>query len=71
GATGRVLSVLNRNDQLIEDIHDLSFFHDLARIYWLPFVAVALALLAATGIWIYIDPVLRRRRFKKKQASGK
>ncbi|MCE9558343.1 MAG: PepSY domain-containing protein [Armatimonadetes bacterium] len=66
GSTGEVLGVETRNDQLIEDIHDLQFFGEGISKYALPVIAVALAGMAATGIWIYAVPVLRRRKFQKK-----
>ncbi len=65
GRTGKVLSDSFRNYQLIEDIHDLSFFADLAHTWLLPAVAIGLATLAITGITIFVTPVYRRWQFKK------
>jgi uncharacterized iron-regulated membrane protein len=65
GKTGKVLSDSFRNDQLMEDIHDLSFFADLAHTWLLPTVAVGLATLAVTGITLFMTPVYRRWQFKK------
>jgi uncharacterized iron-regulated membrane protein len=64
GKSGMVIGTAKRNDQLIEDIHDLTFFSDLLRKYGLPVVALGLAGMSITGIWIYVVPVLRRRKFK-------
>ncbi len=68
GATGKVLQVAIRNDQLAEDIHDLSFFGDLVKDYGLPIVACGLLLMASTGIAIFFVPVIRRAKFRR---SGK
>jgi uncharacterized iron-regulated membrane protein len=71
GATGKVLQVAQRNDQLAEDIHDLSFFHDLAKDWGLPLVAIALLSLSITGLVMFFVPIARRAKFKSDQKSGK
>ncbi|MEZ0324606.1 MAG: PepSY domain-containing protein [Fimbriimonas sp.] len=65
GKTGKVLSSSFRNDQLMEDIHDMSFFADLAHAWLLPAVAIGLATLAITGITLFLTPVYRRWQFRK------
>ncbi|MCG9896201.1 MAG: PepSY domain-containing protein [Fimbriimonadaceae bacterium] len=74
GATGKVLSVARRNDQWIEDIHDLSFFNENLRTTLLPVVGFGLTALGVTGIVIFFTPVVRRARFerdrKAKKSSG-
>lgn len=70
GATGKVLQVASRNDQLSEDIHDLSFVHDSLNKYWLPVVACALAYLSLSGIAMFLTPVYRRWKYKRKRASS-
>ncbi len=67
-ATGKVLQVAIRNDQLAEDIHDLSFFGNAIKDFGLPVVAVGLLLMAVSGITIFFVPVVRRAKFRK---SGK
>lgn len=67
GKTGRVLSSSFRNDQLTEDIHDLSFFGDWAHGWLLPLSAVALGGLAASGIGLFLTPIVRRRQFERKR----
>lgn len=65
GATGKVLNVADRNDQFIEQLHDFSWFHDLAHQYGLPVVALGLLFLAGSGIGIFFVPIVRRRKFQK------
>lgn len=69
-ATGEVLQVARRNDQMIEDIHDLSFLHPSLRTYLLPLVAVALFTLGSTGIVMFFTPVVRRWRFRRSGRPG-
>lgn len=66
GATGTVLQVAKRVDQLAEDLHDLSFLHSGLHAYWLPVVAVLLLYLSASGIAMFSTPVLRRWRYRRK-----
>lgn len=70
GKTGRVLQVAKRNDQLAEDIHDLSFFHDLLKDWWLPVVAIALLAMSVTGVAVFVVPYVRRAKFRKKAIKG-
>lgn len=60
--TGAVLAVAARRSDLIEDIHDGSFFADAWHDYGMPLVAIALAFLAATGVYLWAAPRFRRRR---------
>jgi len=69
GVSGKVLSVGKRNDQLLEDIHDLSYFHPSFRIWVLPVVATILFVLGTTGLVIYITPIFRRIQFKRQQKA--
>lgn len=58
--TAKVLSVGRRNDQLIEAIHDLSFFSPWVRDWVLPIVALVLLGLGLTGIYLFFTPIYRR-----------
>lgn len=71
GNTGKVLNVAKRNDQFIEDLHDLSWFHDLVHKFGLPVVALGLFFLAASGIGIFLVPVVRRAKHRKASALKK
>lgn len=66
GKSGKVTSVGIRNDQLAEDIHDLSFFADALHAYGLPLVAIFLLFLAISGVGMFFVPVVRRYKFRKK-----
>jgi uncharacterized iron-regulated membrane protein len=70
GATGTVLQVAKRTDQFVEDLHDLSFFSDNLRDFLLPLVGISLFALSGTGIYIFMNPVIRRWKFKRKQAKN-
>jgi len=65
GSDGKVLSQGKRFDQLNEDIHDLSFFADVAHAWVLPWVAVFLFFLGLSGVIMFFVPVFRRWKFKK------
>jgi uncharacterized iron-regulated membrane protein len=66
GKSGKVLSHSFRRDQLSEDIHDLSYFSDSLHGYGLPFVAIGLFTLAASGIVIFFVPIARRALYRRK-----
>lgn len=68
GTTGKVLGVARRNDQLAEDVHDLSFFGDAIHDYGLPVVAIGLLTLAITGSVIFATPYVRRWQYKRRKS---
>lgn len=67
--TGDVLAVGRRNDQMFEDIHDLSFLHPALRETVLPVVAALLFSLGCTGLVMYFVPVFRRAKHRKTKAA--
>lgn len=69
GATGNVLAVGRRNDQMMEDIHDLSFLHPSLRETVLPAVAVLLFFLGTSGVVMYFVPVVRRMRHRRQATA--
>ncbi len=69
GGTGRVLATGQRNDQLLENIHDLRFFHPVLRETLLPVVAVGLFGLSCSGVVIALVPIVRRARFRRQKAG--
>lgn len=68
--TAKVLSVSVRNDQLLETIHDMSFFSPALHAWLLPVVAVCLFLLGISGAYMFAVPIFRRRKFNRRQNTG-
>lgn len=65
--TGRVLQNAYRRSDLIESLHDGSFFAgEWSKLgLFLP-AGVALLLMWLTGLWLFVTPILAGRRRKKK-----
>jgi uncharacterized iron-regulated membrane protein len=64
--TGEVLASSHRRSDLIEAIHDGSWFHDRAKFWiWLP-TAFILCGLWGTGVYLWLLPHLIKRRRKLK-----
>lgn len=66
--TGEVLHVAYRRSDLIESLHDGSFFHDKVKLWVMLPAAVVLLVLWVTGIYLFAQPHLARRRRKKAAA---
>ncbi len=65
--TGDVLQVAYRRSDLIESIHDGSFFHDRAKLWAFLPTALILGLLWGSGIYLFVLPhhaKWKRRRTK-------
>jgi len=60
-STGEVLQSAVRRSDLIESIHDGSFFHEKAQLWVFLPAAFILAGLWGTGIYLFFLPVLKRR----------
>ena len=65
--TGEVLGVSWRPSDLLENIHDGSFCGNWAHDWHMPAVSAALLFLVCSGMWLWIEPALYRRR-RRKQA---
>ena len=62
--TGAILQTAYRRSDIIESIHDGSFFHDYVKmLVFLP-SGIALLLLWLTGIYLFVLPIWIRRRRK-------
>lgn len=59
-ATGDVLQKAYRRSDLFESIHDGTFFHDGAKLYFFFPVAIVLFVLLITGIYIFFYPLIVR-----------
>ena len=70
-ATGEVLQVANRRSDLIEQIHDGSFFHEHAKL-WI-FLPTGLALIGLwfSGVHLWILPHWNRRRSRRARAISR
>ncbi len=69
-ATGEVLQVRYRRSDLIESIHDGSWFHNKAKL-WL-FLPTGLLLLGLwlTGVYLWILPIWAKRSGRDRRASA-
>lgn len=63
-----VLSVEYRRSDLIEQIHDGSFFADWVKTFVFLPVGVILLVLWGTGIWLFFDPHVKRWQRKRRRA---
>jgi len=64
--TGAILSSALRRSDLIESLHDGSWFHDRAKLWiWLP-AGIILCVLWGTGVYLWLLPHLFRRRRRVK-----
>ncbi len=63
-----VLSLEYRRSDLFEQIHDGSFFADWIKTFIFLPVGVVLLVLWATGIWLFLEPYLKRWQRKKQRA---
>ena len=61
-ATAEVLQVQYRRSDLIESIHDGSFFHPLAKMWIFLPAGIVLFIMWLTGIYLFLLPRLARRR---------
>lgn len=71
-ATGKVLQVAYRRSDLIEALHDGSWFHDAVKLWVFLPSAIVLLGLWVTGIYLFWLPIgARRRRGRDKQTGAK
>ncbi len=68
--TGEVLQVAVRRSDLIESIHDGSYFHDSVKLWVFLPAGVLLAILVITGFHLFILPDLARRRARRKKTDA-
>lgn len=67
--TGEVLQVSYRRSDLIESIHDGSFFHDRVKLWIFLPSALILSVLWITGIYLFARPHWAKWRKRKKSAA--
>ena len=66
---GVVLQVAVRRSDLIESIHDGSFFHESFKLWVFLPAAIVLAGMWGTGIYLFLFPYISRRNRKKEKAK--
>lgn len=69
-ATGAVLQAMPRRSDLIEGLHDGSWFHERAKLWVFFPMALVLAALVGTGIYLWLLPIRRRRRPGRSRCPG-
>lgn len=68
--TGEVLQVAYRRSDLIESIHDGSYFHEHAKLWLFLPAALILGGLWVTGVYLFFLPYLAKWRRRKKARSA-
>ncbi len=66
--TGEILQFAYRRSDIIESIHDGSFFHPKAKPWLFTSFGVGLLLLAGTGVYLFVLPYTAKR--KSRSGSG-
>ena len=69
--TGEVLRTDVRRSDLLEDIHDGSFFGDWAHDWVWPIVPIALMFLVFSGLWLFIEPLVRRKKRRRRREAAR
>jgi uncharacterized iron-regulated membrane protein len=64
--SGEILSVDWRPSDLLESIHDGSFVGGWMHDWIMPAVPVAMMFLVFSGIWLWVEPVVRRRKRRRR-----
>jgi uncharacterized iron-regulated membrane protein len=59
--TGGILSVAKRRSDLIESLHDGSFFGGFIYRFMMPIVAMTTICLTLTGLYMWLAPIIKRR----------
>ena len=68
--TGDILQTALRRSDLIESIHDGSYFHDSFKLWVFLPAGVILMVLVITGVHLFLLPYLARRRNRRKQPDA-
>jgi hypothetical protein len=69
-ATGEVVQVAYRRSDLIEQIHDGSWFHELAKLWIFLPNGVILFALWLTGMYLWILPIWAKRSGRRRRAAA-
>ena len=68
-STGEVVQTMYRRSDLLETIHDGSFFAQWAHDWLWPVVAIALVFLCFSGFWLWLEPKYRKAKRRKRKAA--
>ena len=69
--TGEILSVDVRVSDLIENIHDGTFFADWVHDWFMPLVPIGLTFLVGSGLYLWLAPMIRKRLQRRRvQQTG-
>lgn len=66
--SGEILQVAFRRSDLIENIHDGSFFHDRVKLWVFLPAALVLGVLWLTGIYLFVLPYYAKWKKRRKQS---
>jgi uncharacterized iron-regulated membrane protein len=66
--TGRILQVAYRRSDWLESIHDGSIFGDVVKLGLFWPTAIGLVLMWLGGVWVFLWPILNRRRVRHAKA---
>lgn len=69
--TGEVLQAAFRRSDIIESLHDGSFFADEVKLYLFLPAGIALFVLWATGLYLFFLPHVKKRQKKRHQHNSK
>ncbi|MEM9101548.1 MAG: PepSY-associated TM helix domain-containing protein [Pseudomonadota bacterium] len=69
-ATAEVLHVAYRRSDVIESIHDGSFFSDAVKLYIFLPTGILLVIMWGTGIYLFLLPRMSKKRKKKRKEAS-
>ncbi|UCD74053.1 MAG: PepSY domain-containing protein [Phycisphaerales bacterium] len=68
--TGEVLSVAQRPSDLLEDLHDGSFYAGWVHEWLMPIAAAGLLFMVLSGLWLWVEPKIRKARRKRRRKAA-
>ena len=69
--TAEILQIAYRRSDWIESIHDGSIFGDVVKLYVFFPAAIALVLMWIGGVWMFVLPILNKRRVRHAKEAAK
>lgn len=69
--TGEVLQAAYRRSDLIESMHDGSFFHESVKLWVFFPSSVALTVMLGTGVYMFALPYISKHKRRKRAAAAK